>query len=181
MLRRVLLTCAVGAIAATAPLAAQSHGPELSVGIGALVYQHETGFNQTQVQVGLQRVNLGFYLSPSIALEPSVLFLYAHASDGTSSSSTDIMLQLGLPIYLQKDWGHTGVFIAPMVGLTSHSNGNSESQFSFGGSLGTKMRVSDMVSLKLAAVVMHALEKTSDNLPANTQVAGTFGVSVFFK
>jgi hypothetical protein len=91
-------------------------------------------------------------------------------------------LGLSVPIYLDKTWGHSGFYFAPGVGLRSAKFGSSdsESQFAVSGEVGTKVQLSDPVSLRIGLNATNWFKKT-DGPESVFSVAAIFGVSVFFK
>ena len=122
-------------------------------------------------------VGLGIYLSPGMAIEPSVILSLLH-SRGTSVTSLGV--GLSLPIYLDKTWGHSGVYFAPAVGLRSYSYSGdaTRSQYSIGGEVGTKVRVADQVSSRIGVTATDWLRKGS--IVSSFDLTVFLGISVFF-
>ena len=161
-------------------VSAQSQGTEISVKIGGIGYESSGANHFTTVDIGNGGgVGLGIYLSPGMAIEPSVGVAYLDSGHG--SSATQAILGLSVPIYLDRTWGHSGVYFAPGVGLRAYkyTGGSSRSQFSIGGEVGTKMQLSDPVSLRIGVMVADWLKK-SDVASAFSMTA-FFGVSVFLE
>lgn len=160
-------------------MSAQSKGTEVSLKVGSIGFTSGGSSNVTAIDVGNGGgVGLGIYLSPSMAIEPS-LSLSLLQSGGTSV--TTVGLGLALPIYLDKSWGHKGVYFAPAVGLRSYSytGDATQSQYSIGGEVGTKVQVADPVSFRFGLTVTDWLKK--DNIVSSFNMTAFFGVSVFFK
>jgi hypothetical protein len=169
---------------------AQSGGIEVGAGFAALAYNHYSAigifdsYSTTDFGIGGQRASIAFYVTPRVAVEPSVLYRYSHESESGQASitNTSLMLDVAIPFYLGAGGGHSGPFVAPLAGISRYSStGNSAQQFVVGGDVGTKLQLNDRVSFRLAAEVVEGLKHESDGLPSSTTVAGIFGVSVFLK
>jgi hypothetical protein len=175
---------------------AQSQGTELSLRVASLGVTSTKGFggssstSTTTIDVGnggggLLGLSSGggasfaFYLSSGMAIEPSVSFISV-SSDGESTTVTS--LGLALPIYFDKTWGHSGLYVAPGVGLRAvkESGVPSQSQYAIGGELGTKVKLSEPVSIRLGISLANWFEK-KDQFASEFNVAALFGISVFFK
>jgi hypothetical protein len=158
---------------------AQSRGTEVAVKISTLGFSSSNGTNLTSAGLGNGGgVGLGLFLSPGMAIEPSVNFTYLH-SGGESSTSTE--LGLSLPVYLEKTWGHSGMYFAPGVKFRSisFSGESAQSQFALEGEVGSKVKIADPVSLRLGVMATNWF-KTSDNA-AEFGMTGFLGVSIFLK
>lgn len=164
----------------TLPAAAQSRGTEVALTISTLGYSSSGRSNFTTAGVGNGGgVGLGLYFSPGMAIEPSVNLSYLHSGQGGSATSAE--LGLSLPIYLEKNWGHSGMYFAPGARYRSVSftGESSQSQFALGGEVGSKVKLADQVSLRLGVMATDWF-KTSDN-EAEFGMTAFFGVSVFLK
>lgn len=164
----------------------QAPSAEIGASMAAFGINHVTGSTGTSFNVGGGGVMLAFYLSDGLAIEPSARLDYVHVSSSAQdagASATSIDFNVALPIYFDRNWGHTGFFIAPQVGLSKMPG--SASQFSFGGGIGTKMRMSELVSFRLEGIVAHGLATNgstgTDGAPSRTTVTALFGVSVFLQ
>jgi hypothetical protein len=162
------------------PVAAQQRGTELSVGITGLDVDITGGQTFFQFGVRSPTVAVGLYPSPNVAIEPS---LGVSVFSGGGASSSVIDFAVAVPIYASRTWGHSGFFVAPAVGVTAVSASgsgvsSSASQFSAGLGLGTKVRISNPVSLKVSAGFNYWFA-TSQFQDAITIGAG-LGLSVFF-
>ncbi len=163
-------------LVAVVPPAVSAQGTELGASIAAIGITSGGGSTVTQAMVGGSAFTAGFYLSPGIALEPSFQLAYA-SSEG--ESYTTLGLGLALPIYFDKNWGRSGMYIAPHVGITYVNAFASAKQLNVGADLGTKLRLSDDASLRVGVGVTHGLE--NDDFGSSTTVQGFFGFSVFLK
>jgi hypothetical protein len=160
-------------------VSAQSKATEVSLRIGSIGFTSGGSSNLTEIDVGNGGgVGLGIYLSPSLAIEPSLNLALMH-SGGTSI--TTLGLGVALPIYLDKSWGHKGVYFAPAVGLRSFSytGDPTRTQYSIGGEVGSKIEVADPVSLRIGVTATDWLKK--DNIVSSFNMTAFFGVSVFFR
>jgi hypothetical protein len=160
--------------------AAQSQGTELSVRIGGIGYESSGGNHLTSIDIGNGGgVGLGVYLSSGMAVEPSARIAYLDS--GRGSSATQAVFGLSMPIYVDRTWGHSGVYFAPGIGLrvSKYTGGSSRSQFSIGGEVGTKLQLSDPVSLRIGVTAADWFKKS--NVASSFSMTAFFGVSVFLK
>jgi len=160
------------------PVLAQSKGTEVGVGLAAFSLETCSGCDTyTQFQITPTGATLGFYLSEKLAIEPGLALWYSHSG---GESFTSALFQAGVPIYLKEGWGHEGVYVEPMGALlySKASGSSSETRLGFGGEVGTKKMVSDMVSLRFGVGALHVLKKALEG--AYTTFTGRFGVSIFF-
>ena len=117
---------------------------------------------------------MGFFVSPGFAVQPAVALSYTSCCGG---SSTALSLGVNFPIYLAHDWGHTGAFVSPGIGLNrSSGDGESNSQAFVGIAVGAKSKISGGASLAFG-VRLDEFLSNNDNASA-TQIAGFIGVSV---
>lgn len=158
------------------PPAVSAQGTELGASIAAIGVTTGGGSTVTQAMVGGSAFSVGFFLSPGVALEPSFQLLYV-SSEG--DSFTTLGLGLALPIYFDKSWGHSGMYIAPQVGISYVNSNGSATQLNVGADLGNKVRLSDNASFRFGVGVNHGLE--NDDFGSATTVQGFFGFSVFLK
>lgn len=164
----------------TSPAVAQQRATELSVGLTGLSVDVTGG--QTFFQFGIQSSTIGvaFYPAPNVAIEPSV---GVSVLSGGGASISRIDFAVAVPIYASHTWGHTGFFVAPAVGVTALSAaasgiGSSASQFSAGLNLGTKIRISNPVSLRVSGGVGYAF--ANSQFQDEVSIAAGLGLSVFF-
>lgn len=169
--------------------AAQQKATELTAGVIGFSYTTcsgcdgvsiiSTGGAENGVFSGLGggTIAAGFYLSPGLAIEPTVSF-------STLSSGGESLTILGLgaavPFYFAKGWGRKGPYLAPRVTYNSISGGGSSAtQFSAGAAIGTKVPLNDMAALRLQATFDNGFESSD---VSSTKVFGALiGLSVFLK
>jgi len=140
---------------------AQKQMPELTVGLASVGIEHVTGNTDTHFSIGAQGLALGFYLSSGMAIEPMVSLDYTHFGCTDCGSATSANIGVGVPFYMNKDWGHTGLFVEPRAGLRyeKETGTDAATRLYIGGSVGYKMKVSDHVSTRLEGVVTDLLKK----------------------
>jgi hypothetical protein len=184
-----LATLALGAIAVTAR--AQEKATELTAGVLGLGYttcdgcdglfEAVTGGPSNGAFAGLggASIGIGFYLSPGIALEPTIAGQVL-SSDG--STLTILSLGLAVPYYFDKGWGRKGVYLQPRAALNLiDGDGDSASQFAMGLGLGTKLPLNDMAALRLQANFDYGFENADDFIASTTSFGAFFGLSVFLQ
>ena len=170
----------------------QSGKIEVGVGMVSFLYSHyselgpfQDSYTATDITFGwAQRATVAFYLSDKVAFEPGISLLSEHYTEsGHSNTNTFLTLDAGVPFYLGQGGGHYGPYVEPIVGMDvqSSSGSSSENQIILGAGFGTKMRVGDHASFRLAAELIDGLKHESDDRPAYVRFGVTFGVSVFLK
>ncbi len=179
-LGRMVAAVALSAVCASAA-AAQSGGPEITVGLGALSYITSDGEDVFAFNVNQQTVRLGLPLTSKVMLEPTLTLDY-FSSDGTSF--TDLGIGAFVPFYLGESTSR-GFYLAPGA-FINHSSvsddffgDESSSQVSLAFELGHKSRISDAVSLRLAGQIGQALR--NDDNESFTAIRGIIGLSVRLK
>ena len=188
-----LAALAVGATAL--PARAQHKATELTAGVLGLGYTTCSGCNGVlEVAtggassgifsgVGGGSLALGFYMSPRMAIEPTLAASVLSSSGSSGSSTTLTILSLGVavPYYFTGRWGRKGLYLAPRVAYNSFSGTgtSSTSQVAMGLGLGTKVRLNDMAALRLQANFDYGLENS--NAVATTSFGAFLGLSVFLK
>jgi hypothetical protein len=174
---RILAVTAI-ALAATALTAqAQEKATEITAGVLALGSTSCDGCNSVfSIATGGSYIAVGFYLSPSIAIEPTLSVAFA-SSDG--SSATAFGIGAAIPYYFRKNWGRSGPYLAPMITYLSFSctDCDGASQLGAGVALGTKLPLNDMAALRMQAEFNYGFE--NDNFLATTTFGASFGLSVF--
>jgi hypothetical protein len=181
-----LAALALGATALTAQ--AQDKATELTAGVLGLgyttcsgcdgVFELATGGASGGVFSGLGGGSLaaGFYLSPRMAIEPTIA---AAVLSGSGETLTILSLGLAVPYYFSRGWGRRGPYLAPRVAYNSISGGGSSaSQVALGLGLGTKVPLNDMAALRLQANFDYGFE---GDFAATTSFGAFFGLSVFLK
>lgn len=171
-----LAALALGATALSAQ--AQEKATEVTAGLLALDYSTCSGCDGLfSLTTGGAYFAVGFYLSPAMALEPTIAV--STLSQG-GESATVLSLGLALPYYFNKGWGRKGPYLAPKIAYNSFSGSGSTSasQFSAGVGLGTKVPLNDAAALRLQADFNYGFE---GDFLATTSFGASVGLSVFLK
>jgi len=173
-----LAVLALGATALTAQ--AQDKATELTAGVIGFSSTSSGGRTLTQFATGGAYFAVGFYLSPGMALEPTIASSHQSISDG-GGSSTVVGLGLALPYYFNKGWGRKGPYLAPRFTWNSYScdGCNSVSQMGLGVALGTKVPLNSAAALRLQASYDYGFE--NDNFDNSSTFGVSAGLSVFLK
>ena len=170
--------------------AAQEKATELTAGVIGLSYTTCSGCdgifvastggaeNAVFSAIGGGTVGVGFYLSPGLAVEPTLAFsTFAQSGDNLTVFSAGI----ALPYYFAKGWGRKGPYLAPRATYNSFSasGGTSANQFAAGAAIGTKVPLNDMAALRLQANFDYGFE--SSEVISTTAFGAFVGLSVFIK
>lgn len=169
--------------------AAQEKATELTAGVIGFsrtscsgcdaIFIASTGGAESGVFSGLGggTVAVGFYLSPGLAIEPTVSF---STLSGSGESLTILGIGAAVPFYFAKGWGRKGPYLAPRVTYNSFSGGGqSATQFTAGAAFGTKVPLNDMAALRLQANFDYGFE--SSDVISTTAFGALIGLSVFLK
>jgi hypothetical protein len=172
--------------AAAAPLAAQTSAPlPIELGVDAAL-QTDDQTDVTTLSVPLQRVRVGFFLSPRLSFEPTLAFERG-SGDGASGSA----LAAGAGVLVHLAGAPTGrarttsLFVRPFAGLTRASfdlddpdfdlGSESVTQASAGVGLGLKFPVMDRLAWRVEGTFQRNFE--TDDLPAANVLGLTVGLS----
>jgi outer membrane scaffolding protein for murein synthesis (MipA/OmpV family) len=178
--RSAVAALAILGLAATSATA-QARGPELTVGlasIGMETYDGEANYTQLYVPSGMLR--LAFYLSPKVAIEPT---LSLNVWSGEGDSFRSIGIGAFVPYYFNGDQGMTGFYVAPGLGILSYGDedGSRGSQIWFAAEGGKKFKLSDSAFLRLAAQYYMESEDEDNGLDKYTNLGVILGLSLFLK
>lgn len=168
--------------------AAQEKATELTAGVIGLSYTTcsgcdglliaSTGGAENGVFSGLGggSVGVGFYLSPSLSIEPTVAF---STLSGGGTTLTIFSVGAAVPFYFAKGWGRKGPYIAPRFTYNSISgSGSSASQVAAGAGIGTKVALNEMAALRLQANFDYGFE---GDFQSTTSFGALIGLSVFLQ
>lgn len=179
-----LAALALGATALTAQ--AQDKATELSaglIGFSSASYDDALSTSLSTFATGGGYLAVGFYLSPSLAIEPTIQFASVSSSDDLteSSSVSTLGLALAFPYYFQKGWGRKGWYVAPRLGYTSFdcTDCSGVSQFDLGVGVGTKVPLNDMAALRVQGSFDYGFE--NEDTVSSTTFGISLGLSVFLK
>lgn len=167
---------------------AQEKATELTAGIVGLgyttcngcdgVFELATGGANNGIFTGFGggSIALGVYLSPDLAIEPTIA---ASVLSGGGETLTILSLGVAVPYYFDKGWGRKGGYVAPRVAVNLLSGGGeSSSQVAVGIGLGTKLPLNNAAALRLQVNFDYGFEGDFD---ATTSFGAFFGLSVFLK
>ncbi len=160
-MRRVLSFAALSLIAIASTASAQrttrgsmtsaNPSPELGVDAGVTFYLDDP--TSTSLQIPIQSIRMGFFISPSVSIEPSLSYNYTSFDGGHNSNYG---LGVGLlyhfsPSRMAKQW-----YVRPFIGLNGVSNENgSDSAFDFGAGFGVKVPVGNRFASRFEANFAH--------------------------
>ena len=174
---------AFAVLAGIAPAAAAQLAPKLPIelGVDASIGTDDLT-DATSIQVPLQRLRVGFFVSPRLSVEPGLVLTH---TSGDGVSFTSFGGDVGLLAHLTGvPTGRTrtpGVFVRPFVGLSRSSfdidagTSGSTTQANVGAGLGVKLPVGDRLAWRLEGAYTRALK--TDDLPAINAFALTVGLS----
>jgi hypothetical protein len=141
----------------------------------------EVTVNVNTIDLPFGVVRAGFFITPTIAIEPAFGLRYQSVGD---ASSSETVFDIGLPIYLSPNRRENQIFIRPVVGLNHVSSdasdtgpGTSDTQLNVGVGLGIKLPLSDRFAARFEAQYRHAPK--SDERSAYNQIAALAGISVY--
>jgi hypothetical protein len=142
----------------------------------------EVTVNVNTIDIPLGVIRAGFFITPTIAIEPAFGLRYQSVGDANSSET---VFDIGLPIYLSPNRRENQIFIRPVVGLNHVSSdvsdtqgrGTSDTQLNVGVGLGIKLPLSDRFAARFEAQYRHAPK--SDERSAYNQIAALAGISVY--
>ncbi len=174
----VALLASVAVVGLPRTVSAQEKATELTAGIVGLSNLTSNGESLFRLVTGGGYFAAGFYLSPELALEPTLSLGYA-SSDGYSQ--TILGLGAALPYYFDKNWGRKGLYLAPRLLWSSYSctGCDGASQFGLGFAFGTKLPLNEAAALRIQASFDYGFENTNFN--SSTTLGASMGLSVFLK
>lgn len=129
--------------------------------------------NVTTVTLPEGQFRAGFFLSPTVEIEPSVGFQLVSSG---GSTFTAISLGADLLYHFSEDATKSQVFLAVGPGLSLISGGGTISQFSLRAALGVKVPASDQMSFRIAGGYERGFE--NDDVRGTNSFGVLFGVSV---
>lgn len=124
----------------------------------------------------------GFFVNEQFSIEPSLGFGYfSFSDDGGSvmdlSFGADVVYNMPSGLFFHAGGALSYLNIDPGGDLDSES----ASQFGFGGGVGYRYQLVDMLYLRFGARAFYFLESEDDGLPSSIDIAGVFGFSFMTK
>ena len=178
---RQLLLVSVLTMASIANGSAQEEKrTEIGLGVGAMRLNITGGDTYFNLLLNEQYVAAAFYLSPTMAIRPSVALTL---QSGGGSSFKVMQLGASLPIYKLPTWGRSGIYYAPRLSVILYSadaigSTSGASQFSLGASLGKKIPILDDVSVDISGSLDYWF--SNDRLDDLFELGAHLGLSIFF-
>lgn len=183
-MRRVLSFAALSLIAIASTASAQrtarssttSANPSPEIGIdGALVFGLDDP-NTTTLSVPVQRIRVGFFLSPTISLEPS--FGLTTISGGGDRITT-YSIGTGLLWHFAPSRAANQLYLRPFVDFNgaSFSGAGSDNSVTFGAGFGIKHPIRDRFNTRLEGLFGHTGEHSG--MPSSNELGVLFGFSVY--
>ena len=175
---RRLSTALLVSVAGTA--AAQRPGPGLEIGIDAALTHASADVpngSSTAFAFPVQALRLGFALTPTIWLEPT-LGIEALSEHGTFNTFT---FDAGLPISLSGpvDARVTQYFVRPLIGFRHFGNPDvSGTQTAFGVGIGMRVPLVERLASRFEARYVRGL-RSGDTFPATDEFSLRAGLSFF--
>lgn len=184
-MRRVLSFAALSLIVLASTASAQrstrgsmasSANPSPEIGVdGALIFGLDDP-NTTTLSVPIQQIRVGFFLSPTISLEPT--FGLTTISGGGDRITT-YTIGTGLLWHFEPSRAANQYYLRPFVNFngSSFSGAGSDNSVTFGAGFGLKHPIRDRFNTRLEALFGHTGEHSG--LPSSNDIGVLFGLSVY--
>ncbi len=184
-MRRVLSFAALSLLAvssaATAQRASASHqdnsNPPVELGVDAGLNSQLDGTNKaTTFSAPIQQLRAGWFVSPTMSIEPTVRFVTTSVSG--AGSLTAYGIGTGLLWHLSESRAANQWYVRPFVSFNGVStSGASSSNFSFGGGMGIKMPMANRFATRFEANISRM--NGSNGVPSMNSLNLLAGVSVY--
>ena len=157
-MRRVLSLAALSILALSTTASAQRSGststsPSPEIGMDAGIGFNMTTPSTTVIQIPVQQIRMGFYISPVMSIEPT-LGLVSFSGSGLPST-TVYSVGAGLLYHFSPNRAANQFYVRPFLGIDGSSGGGG-STVSFGVGGGIKMPIQDRLSSRFEANFAHA-------------------------
>jgi opacity protein-like surface antigen len=166
----------------TSDALAQSGAIEIGfdTGLTLRLNSDKNGFeyeNQTAINIPLQSVRVGFFVSDQLSIEPAIGFSYLDVGD---TSITQLGAGANLQYHFTADATRTRFYIGAGGGLNLLDIGDEqETQFGLGAGLGVKLPIASRMAIRIEGSFSRFFE--SDLLPGANVIGALVGFSFFTK
>jgi hypothetical protein len=160
-MRRVLSFAALSLLVASSAASAQrssaprqdNSNPPVELGVDAGLNSELTGTNKTTAFTApLQQMRAGFFMSPTVSIEPTLALSTRSTSGVPNSSVTAYGIGIGMLWHLSESRAVNQMYVRPFLGFDGVStSGASASAFSFGAGFGVKIPVANRFATRLEA------------------------------
>ena len=184
-MRRVLSFAALSLIAIASTASAQrttrsssmaSANPSPEIGVdGALIFGLDDP-NTTTLSLPVQRIRVGFFLSPTISIEPT--FGLTTISGGGDRMTT-YTIGTGLLWHFAPSRAANQLYVRPFLDFNgaSLSGAGSDNSVTFGAGFGIKHPIRDRFNTRLEGLFGHTGEHSG--VPSSNELGILFGFSVY--
>jgi hypothetical protein len=162
----------------SAPRSDNSNMP-VELGFDAGLNSELSGTNKTTAfQAPLSQIRAGFYMSPTVSIEPTLSLATQSTSGVANSSVTAYAIGTGVLWHLSDNRTANQIYLRPFLGFAGVStSGASASAFSFGGGVGYKMPMANRFATRLEANMSRT--NAHNGVPAMNQLNLLAGLSVY--
>jgi hypothetical protein len=184
-MRRVLSFAALSLLVAASTATAQrssgnsSASQPIELGIDAGINSELSGTNKTtSFSAPIQQVRAGFFVSPTVSIEPTLAVATSTTSGVANSTVTAYGISTGLLWHLSDNRSANQIYLRPFLGFAGVStSGASASAFSFGGGVGIKMPMANRFASRLEV----NMDRTNahNGVPAMNSLNLLAGLSVY--
>ena len=124
---------------------------------------------------------VGFFLSPTVSIEPAVSFILIDP-EGEGSSRV-LGLGLGALFHFSGDPAGTQGYVRPFVGFDQFKSSGSDAEniISVGAGIGVKLPVAKQLKARLEVAYVHGFENSDAFIPAQDIISFLFGFSFYTK
>jgi hypothetical protein len=186
-MRRITSLVALSLIAISSTASAQRSSTARSensnmpveLGFDAGLNSELSGTNKTTAfQAPLQQIRAGFFMSPTVSIEPTLSLATQSTSGVANSSVTAYAIGTGVLWHLSDNRSQNQIYLRPFLGFAGIStSGASASAFSFGGGVGYKMPMANRFATRLEANMSRT--NAHNGVPAMNQLNLLAGLSVY--
>jgi hypothetical protein len=178
-MRRILSLVALSLLVAAPSQAQKGHSSvapasnSVEFGVdGAVMHSSMTGSSFTETSLPLQRLRVGFFVSPQISIEPA--FQLSSISGG-GASLTQYSLGSGLLYHFTPNRNETQLYVRPFFDLIGISGGASAHTTDAGVGLGAKFPMAERFATRAELTFGHTAAEGTN--PSSNQMGMLFGFS----